>query len=111
MNTSNCTYAGDRDEALITYLYGEDEHDRAGLAAFESHLATCAACTSEIQALRGVQAQLGKWAPPEPIGLEPLGGTRQSPWWRQIPAWAQVAAALLFLGVSAGIANLDVKYD
>jgi hypothetical protein len=44
---------------------------------------------------------------------------RQSPvaspgdirWWRQIPAWAQVAAALLFLGVSASIANLDVRYD
>ena len=28
-----------------------------------------------------------------------------------MPAWAQVAAALLFLGVSAGIANLDVRYD
>jgi hypothetical protein len=35
----------------------------------------------------------------------------QSRWWREIPAWAQVAAALLFLGVSAGVANLDVKYD
>jgi hypothetical protein len=30
---------------------------------------------------------------------------------RAIPAWAQVAAALLFLGVSAGIANLDVQYN
>jgi hypothetical protein len=110
MNTSNCTYTGDRDEALITYLYGEDERDRAGLAPFESHLATCAACTTEIQALRGVRAQLGKWAPPEPIGLQ-SAGTRPSPWWRQIPAWAQVAAALLFLGTAAGIANLDVKYD
>lgn len=28
-----------------------------------------------------------------------------------MPAWAQVAAALLVLGVSAGIANLDVRYD
>src|SRR3954469_9322188 len=111
MNTSNCTYAGDRDEALITYLYSDDERDWAGLAAFESHLATCAPCTAEIQALRGVQAQLGQWAPPEPIGLQSSAGTRQSSWWQQIPAWAQVAAALLFLGVSAGIANLDVKYD
>ncbi len=32
-------------------------------------------------------------------------------WWQEVPAWAQVAAALLFLGVSAGIANLDVQYD
>jgi len=30
---------------------------------------------------------------------------------REMPAWAQVAAALLFLGVSAGIANFDVRYD
>ena len=29
----------------------------------------------------------------------------------RFPSWAQVAAALLFLGVSAGIANLDVRYD
>jgi hypothetical protein len=28
-----------------------------------------------------------------------------------MPAWAQVAAALLFLGVSAGVANLEVRYD
>jgi hypothetical protein len=28
-----------------------------------------------------------------------------------VPAWAQVAAALFVLGVSAEIANLDVRYD
>jgi hypothetical protein len=28
-----------------------------------------------------------------------------------MPAWAQVAAALVFLGVAAGLANLDVRYD
>ena len=28
-----------------------------------------------------------------------------------MPAWAQVAAALFVLGVSATIANLDVRYD
>src|SRR5439155_200129 len=44
------------------------------------------------------------------------GAIRSSPaehthWWRDVPVWAQVAAALLFLGVSAGIANLDVRYD
>src|SRR5215467_10727474 len=31
--------------------------------------------------------------------------------WREMPAWAQVAAALFVLGVSATIANLDVRYD
>ena len=52
--------------------------------------------------------------PPEPAGLVT---SRQAPvaargaWWREIPAWAEVAAALLCLGAAAGIANLDVRYD
>ncbi len=29
---------------------------------------------------------------------------------RQVPAWAQVAAAMLFVGVAAGVANLHVTY-
>jgi hypothetical protein len=29
----------------------------------------------------------------------------------EIPPWAQVAAALLFFGVAARVANLDVRYD
>jgi hypothetical protein len=64
-----------------------------------------------------VRAQLARWAPPEPA-FSVIDGSGQSArrnpatqWWREIPAWAQVAAALLFLGVSAGIANLDVRYD
>jgi hypothetical protein len=32
-------------------------------------------------------------------------------WWHQVPVWAQVAAAMLVLGVSASIANLEVRYD
>jgi hypothetical protein len=35
----------------------------------------------------------------------------RNPRWRALPAWAQVAAALLFLGVSAGVANLDIHRD
>src|SRR5438876_11867581 len=30
---------------------------------------------------------------------------------RDIPVWLQLAAACVFLGVSAGIANLEVRYD
>jgi hypothetical protein len=41
----------------------------------------------------------------------PQSAIRNPQWWSAIPVWAQVAAALLFLGVSAGIANLDVRYD
>jgi hypothetical protein len=115
-----CAYPGDRDEALIAYLY--DEIDPELQATFDVHLVTCARCRSELDALRGVRTQLARWAPPEPsfavvsrqseVGSRTLPvhrSNRQS--WRDIPAWAQVAAALLFLGVSAGIANLDVRYD
>lgn len=137
MNKILCGYQGDREEALIAFLYDEPAGDRAERARFEAHMAACAQCGEELAALRGVQLQLGRWAPPEPsyltnnrqlslVGSQtaaPQSGNPQSgnprsairdpqvSWWREIPAWAQVAAALLFLGVSAGVANLDVKYD
>ncbi len=110
--TDLCGYPGDRDEALVTYLYDPGDAD-AARAAFEAHLTTCVRCREDLAALRGVRVQLGRWMPPEPSFTVPshkLQVTRR-PWWREIPAWAQVAAALLFLGVSAGIANLDVRYD
>src|SRR4051812_49735603 len=106
MNKTHCTYGGDREEALITYLYSEGDQELR--AAFDSHVAACEPCTQELAALRGVQAQLDKWAPPELAASRRPGSDRPMPWWRQIPAWAQVAAALLFLGVSASIANLEV---
>ena len=30
---------------------------------------------------------------------------------REVPVWAQVAAALLCVGIAAGVANLEVRYD
>jgi hypothetical protein len=116
MSETVCSYPGDRDEALVTYLY-DGESDAAARAAFEAHLATCAQCASDLGALRGVRRQLARWSPPEPefaIGSpqsNPQSAIRNPQWWRAIPAWAQVAAALLFLGVAAGISNLDVRYD
>jgi hypothetical protein len=108
----SCTYAGDRDEALIAYLY--DDGDPASRAGFDAHLAACALCRDEVDALRGVRRQLARWTPPEANFISPAT-SHQSPatraWWHEIPAWAQVAAALLVLGVSAGVANLDVRYD
>ena len=116
MTDSFCGYAGDRDQVLIACLY-EDGSEAGERARFEDHLATCARCRDELAALRGVRAQLERWAPPEPA-FSVTGGSsapahrhRPTQWWREIPAWAQVAAALLFLGVSAGIANLDMRYD
>jgi anti-sigma factor RsiW len=110
----HCSLTSDRDETLIAYLY--DDIDPVIRATFDEHLLTCDRCQADLQALGDVRTQLGRWSPPEPnfartaaataVPLEP----RRS-WWREMPAWAQVAAALLFLGVSAGIANLDLRYD
>jgi hypothetical protein len=111
MTDISCTYGGGRDEAIVALLYDETDGSPAERARFEAHVQTCASCRAEVAALRGVRTQLARWSPPEPINLQVGIGNSQSAWWRQIPAWAQVAAAMLFLGVSAGIANLDVRYD
>jgi hypothetical protein len=124
-----CGYPGDREAMLMSYLY--DDISPADRQAFEQHLVTCARCRTELNGLGDVRAQLARWAPPEPnlslprrttiVAPEPItgagdaspdaGGGMRRAWWRDMPAWAQVAAALLVLGVSAGIANLDVRYD
>ena len=117
MTDMTCTYTGNRDEMLVSYLY--DDYSDSGAAermAFDAHLRTCARCRTELAALGGVRQQLARWNPPEPnlqsaISQQPSAVGNDIRWWKQIPAWAQVAAALLFLGVSAGIANLDVHYD
>jgi hypothetical protein len=115
MTESVCGYPGDRDEALVTYLYDEFG-DAAARAVFDAHVTTCLRCAEDLAALRGVRTHLGRWSPPEPrfSMTAPTSAGRavgRASWWRESPAWAQVAAALLFLGVSAGIANLDVRYD
>src|SRR6266849_9826120 len=111
-----CTYP-DRDERLVAYLY--DDIEPAEWTAFDAHVANCGRCRRELAELRGVRSTLSAWAPPEPARATPSREPRApnhepratSLWWHDIPAWAQVAAALLVLGVSAGIANLDVHYD
>jgi hypothetical protein len=100
---------------LIAYLY--DDIEPAARADFQAHLSVCEPCLSELEALGGVRKTLARWNPPEPTSLadhsnrQSTLNTQQSRWWQQVPAWAQVAAALLFLGVAAGLANLDVHYD
>jgi hypothetical protein len=115
-----CGYTADRDETLVAYLYGEiDPNQRS---AFEAHLATCERCRHELTMMQGVRDQLQAWTVPETtpsvihdVRSEPDAATVRRPgaWGllREIPAWAQVAAALVFLGVSAGLANLTVRYD
>ena len=67
MTENICRYPGDRDQAIVSYLYGDaGDIDVAERAAFEAHLATCDRCRSELAAFEGVRASLGAWSPPEP---------------------------------------------
>src|SRR5438128_2609301 len=103
-----CGYTADRDETLVAYLYGDIE--QAQRAAFDAHIVTCERCRHELAELQSVRARLSEWTTPEL--LRPLGVTIPSPAaaavvergrpdrrWLAIPAWAQVAAAMLFFGV------------
>jgi anti-sigma factor RsiW len=110
MAEQHCIYP-ERDSVLVAYLY--DDIDTIDRVAFDRHIATCEPCRSELAELLVVRSRLAEWAAPESASRShqsPVAG-RQSRWWHDIPAWAQVAAALLVLGVSASIANLDVRYD
>lgn len=109
-----CRYAGDRDAALVGLLY--EDLDPAERAAFEAHVATCARCHAELDALSGVRDRLAGWTPPYPariLGQEraPAPPARRWAILRDMPMWAQAAAALLVVGVAASIANLTVRYD
>jgi hypothetical protein len=117
--TFNCTFIGDRDAALVDYLYGEGSFDERG--AFEAHVEQCRVCRTEIEALGGVRRVLKGWMPPEPRrALESIevGGPRlvaSSPGasWeglRTMPFWAQAAAAVLCVGVATGAANVRVAF-
>jgi hypothetical protein len=112
MSENMCRYSGDRSEAIVSYLYGDEGgFDAEARRAFDAHLPTCDSCRTELAAFEGVRVALGSWQPP---GVnQPVRGTSRPlsvPWWREIPAWAQVAAAMVCLGVGAGFANLDVRY-
>ncbi|MES1254147.1 MAG: hypothetical protein ABUS56_00965 [Acidobacteriota bacterium] len=112
MTELTCGYPGDREAAIVSYLYDEGESEAR--AAFDVHLDTCARCRDEVAAFEGLRTQLRQWTPPEPAGLpggRPFGGADASRGWTAIPVWAQMAAAVLVLGVAAGVARLDIRYD
>lgn len=104
----------DNKPVLIGYLYGELAP--AERRVFESHLASCAACSDEVAALRATREDLIAWAPPEcrdlpsswieaPAAVSP--GARLRAW---APAFGLAAAAMLVLAASAAIANLEIRY-
>ena len=100
-------------EQLVSYLY--DDLGDADRAAFDAHLRTCAACREELNALRGVRADLISWAPPQPdfgfrVVREPKVLPMPARAWRAwyTPAAGLAAAAVLVLAAASAIAHVEV---
>lgn len=103
----------DKDQ-LVSYLY-EDLAD-SERAAFERHLRTCEECRDELNALRGVRADLISWSPPQPdFGFRVVREPKIVPMtprsWRAwyTPAAGLAAAAVLVLAAAAAIARVEVR--
>ena len=109
-------------ELLVSYLY--DDLGDADRARFDTHLRGCADCRAELNALRGVRADLISWSPPHPeFGVRvvaeprtptvvPLTPRSDRPaswraWWT--PAAGLAAAATLVLAAAAGLARIEVR--
>jgi hypothetical protein len=123
LNDSLCPLGDRREQLLVAYLYDDGEpRDRD---AFVSHLAACPVCVAEVDTLSHVRADLATWAPPEQAvgvgGEAPRSGPRLAAPGpiaapapaavRSLPAWLQVAAAVVFFAAALGAANLDVSYS
>lgn len=95
------------DAAIVDYVY--EEIDPAREAEVVSHIAACAPCADEVRGLRATRQELQTWAPPDAaLGFQVVAKTeaahvlRSERWWsRPLPAWAQVAAAIVLF--SAGV--------
>ena len=100
----------DKDQ-LVGWLYGEiNDEDRAEL---DAHLAMCASCAAELDALRRVRVSLSAWQPPDAdlgfrIVREPIAQQRRS--W-QVPARAPAAmAAALLVAAGAALSKVQLEY-
>jgi Putative zinc-finger len=97
-------------DAIVAYLY--DEVEAGERARIDAHLAACAACRAEVNALRAVRIELPAWAPPErDLGLAIVDRHRPPERRWALPAWGLAAAATLVLAAAAAIANLEVSHD
>lgn len=113
-------------EALIGYLY--DECEPAEREAVAAHVALCASCADEVRALGDTRAHLVSWAAPAlPLGFQLTRTEAEAPsnvlqhtgpasrssksggWNRPLPAWAQVAAAVVIFaaGMSVNIVRVS----
>jgi hypothetical protein len=96
--------------ALIGFLY--DDCDAGEQARITAHLAVCTACAGEFAALSATREHLSAWTPPDvELGFQMNqvdGRARAMAWWaRPMPAWAQLAAALVIFaaGTAVGVGS------
>lgn len=100
-------------ERLVSYLY--DDLGDAERTTFERHLRECADCRTELNALRGVRADLISWTPPQPdfgfrVVREPKVVPMPPRTWRAwyTPAAGLAAAAVLVLAAASAIARVEI---
>ena len=103
----------DSKELLVGYLYRE--LDSSARREFETHLSSCQECQEELAGLASTRAQIASWTPPEPdlgfhIVRRDVPAVAAAPRIRLSPAWGLAAAAVLVMGVAAGIANIEVRF-
>ena len=94
----------DEREKLIEYVY--DECDDRERSLVDQHLESCETCREEIAGLRATRQDLLAWAVPDHGSVwKPFVPARQTPWYREVPAWAMAAAAgiMIMLGFSGGL--------
>jgi hypothetical protein len=106
-------------EALVTYLY--DECDPADRQAIAVHVAGCASCAEEIEALSDTRAHLASWSPPAlSLGFQitrtdteaPAKVLRPAAWYRRpLPAWAQMAAAVAIFAAGMSVSAFRSSGD
>jgi hypothetical protein len=98
----------ERRDDILGYLY--DELDPTARQAFEAHLSACGTCRAEVTGLEAARGHLASWVVPDARAASPglrLVAPADAP--RRWPAWGLAAAATLVLGLSAALANLEVK--
>jgi anti-sigma factor RsiW len=91
-----------RDE-ILDVLYGEASPETA--RRLEDHLASCAACREEMEALKGMRRDLAEWK------LPPLSAARPPAVPRPGLFWLAAAATLLVAtGAALGLSGSELSY-
>jgi hypothetical protein len=128
-------HIADNHEALLDYLY--EEGDPAQRLKTAKHLQGCAACSVAVLEFQSVRGMLRDWTPPaSELGFRIVHEASLSPqddhaspgldeaqrartgwrgWgaaaYRQTPAWAQAAAAVVLFAAGVAVSQLDVNYS